>query len=157
MERTLYFEDFKVGEEFATQGRTLTETDLVQFAGLSGDFSSIHLNREAARKGPFGDRIFHGLCGLSIASGLLVQTGILEGSVIAFLGMEWRFAKPLFVGDTIRVACTVLEKDGSRKPEEGIVALEVRVLNQRGETAQEGRWRLLLRKRPSGSQEKEMP
>jgi acyl dehydratase len=147
-DRTHYFEDFKPGQEFITSGRTLTEADLVQFAGLSGDFSSLHMDREYARNTPFGERIFHGLGTLSIASGLVVQLGIIEGSVIAFLGLEWRFALPVRIGDTIRASLAVLETRETQIPQEGIVIFEVRVLNQRGDLVQEGRWRLLFRRRP---------
>ena len=94
----LYFEEFFVGQKVTTVGRTVTEYDINTFAGLSGDFNQIHTDAEFSRKTPIGQRIAHGILGLSIASGLAMRTGILEGTVIVFREIaEWKFVKPIFI------------------------------------------------------------
>ena len=107
---SLYFEDFELGQEFITRSRTITEADVVAFAGLSGDFNPLHTDEEFAKKTVFGTRIAHGLLGLSIASGLINQLGIAEKTVMAFLGLNWTFKAALKFGDTISVRQRVLEK-----------------------------------------------
>ena len=82
--RGLYFEEFEVGQKIMTVGRTVAESDIFTFAGFSGDFNQIHTDAEFSKDTPFGQRVAHGLLGLSIASGLAMRTGILEGTVIAF-------------------------------------------------------------------------
>src|SRR3954447_1047320 len=99
--RGLYFEEFVVGDEAATPSRTITETDIVQFAGLSSDWNPLHTDAEFAAATPFGQRIAHGLLGLSIASGLMARLGHIDGTAIAFRGIEeWKFSKPIYIGDT---------------------------------------------------------
>lgn len=101
-QRGMWFEEFEVGEQIISPGRTITESDIVSFAGLSGDYNQIHTNAELAGKTPFGQRVAHGLLGLSIASGLAMRTGVLEGTVIAFREINnWKFTNPIFIGDTI--------------------------------------------------------
>ena len=98
----LFYEDFHAGQKIVTVGRTITESDIVTFAGLSGDYNQLHTDAEFSRQGSFGQRIAHGLLGLSITSGLALRTGFLEGTVIAFREIsEWKFTKPVFIGDTI--------------------------------------------------------
>ncbi|MFN2196995.1 MAG: MaoC/PaaZ C-terminal domain-containing protein, partial [Anaerolineales bacterium] len=100
--RGKYFEEFEVGQRIVTAGRTVTEADVVTFAGLSGDFNQMHVDAEYSAKSMFGQRVAHGLLGLSIASGLAVQTGVLEGTILAFREItEWKFSRPIFLGDTI--------------------------------------------------------
>ncbi|WDT74191.1 MAG: MaoC/PaaZ C-terminal domain-containing protein [Candidatus Manganitrophus sp.] len=142
-----FFDDFEVGERFTTETRTITENDIVQFADLSGDHHRLHLDEAYAKKTPFGGRIAHGLLGLSIASGLWVGLGLLEESIIAFLGLEWKFVAPVRIGDAVNVDVIVKEKRASRQPDRGILTLEAAVLNQRNETVQEGSWTLLLKRR----------
>lgn len=128
-----YFEDFVVGEEFVSPGRTVTETDIVQFAGLSGDYNSIHTDEEYAKKSFFGKRVAHGLLVLSIMSGLWVRLGIFEGTVIAFYGIDkLRFTKPVFIGDTVSVKVRVKEKK-ERDEKSGILTIENLVINQKNE------------------------
>jgi acyl dehydratase len=107
--RGLYLEDFEVGQKMTTASRTLTETDIVNFAGLSGDFNQIHTDEEYSKNTIIGQRVAHGILGLSIASGLVMQTGIMEGTVQLFREISgWRFLKPIFIGDTVRVTVEVL-------------------------------------------------
>ncbi|HSQ20215.1 MAG TPA: MaoC/PaaZ C-terminal domain-containing protein, partial [Blastocatellia bacterium] len=99
-----YFEDFETGEESTTAGRTITETDIVNFAGITGDWNEIHTNKELAERGPFRQRIAHGALIFSISTGLSVRMGQTADTVIAFYGLDrLRFVKPTFIGDTIRV------------------------------------------------------
>ena len=142
-----FFEDFEVGEQFTTAARTLTEADLVRFAELSGDHHRLHLDEAYAKATPFGGRIAHGLLGLSIASGLWVGLGLLEESIIAFLGLEWKFVAPIHIGDAVRAEVTVREKKETRRSDRGIVVFEVRVLDQQNDPVQEGSWTLLVRRK----------
>ena len=128
-----YFEDFQVGAVFETRGRTITETDIVNFAGLSGDFIELHTNEEYARQGPFGRRIAHGALVFSVSTGLMTQMNLVNDTVLAFYGIDkLRFTNPVFAGDTVRVTKRVTElraKDEDR----GVVTFETQVLNQSGE------------------------
>jgi 3-hydroxybutyryl-CoA dehydratase len=145
---SLYYEDFTEGAEHVTRGRTITEADVVNFAGLSGDFIELHTNEEYARKGAFGRRIAHGLLTLSIATGLMIQMNLVTDTVVAFYGIDkLRFVKPVFIGDTIHVRKKVagaMAKGG----EVGVVTFETSVLNQHGETVLVYRDKLAVKKRP---------
>ena len=143
-----YYEEFSVAERFSTRARTITEADIVAFAGLSGDFNPLHTDEEYARKTPFGKRVAHGLLGLAVQSGLTQALGLTEGTLVAFLGLTWSFKAPIFIGDTIRVVQTVESVRETRNPERGIVVFTCQVLNQRGETVQEGTKTLMVRRRP---------
>src|SRR5215210_6002664 len=104
-----FFDDVEVGQEWETQGRTVTETDIVNYAGLSGDYNPIHVDHEFAKSTPFRRPIAHGLAVFSIASGLGVQTPPVR--TVAFLMVkEWKFLNPVFPGDTIKLTSRVLEK-----------------------------------------------
>jgi acyl dehydratase len=148
--RGLYFEEFSAGQKIVTAGRTVTESDIVSFAGLSGDFTQIHTDAEYSRKTPFGQRVAHGILGLSIASGLAAQTGVLEGTVIAFREIDdWKFAKPVFIGDTIHVEMEIKETKAIPRIGGGSVVIEQDVVNQRGETVMKGTWTVLVNSRPN--------
>ena len=144
-----YFEDFSVGESFTTRARTITETDIVTFAGLSGDYNPLHTDEVFARETPFGRRIAHGLLGLSVQSGLSQGLGITEGTTLAFLGLTWNFKAPIFIGDTIHVVQSVDEKRKTSKPERGIIVFGCKVVNQHGETVQDGTKTLMIRRKPT--------
>ena len=106
--RGQYFEEFSVGQTIVTPGRTIAESDIIAFAGLTGDFNLIHTDAVFAQTTPFGQRVAHGLFGLSIASGLATRTGVLEGTVMAWRDIsEWKFVKPVLIGDTIHAELTV--------------------------------------------------
>lgn len=143
----LHFEEFEVGHEWTTQGRTVTEADVVAFAALSGDTNPLHVDAQFARTTPFGERIAHGVLGLSIVTGLISKLGIIEGTTIAFLGLEWSFRAPILFGDTITVRSRVSDKRETSKPDRGIVSFSVELVNQRGEVVQEGKQTLLMRRR----------
>jgi len=146
----LFFEDFQPGQTLTSAGRTVTEHDVAAFAGLSGDFNQIHTDAEFAKTTPFGQRIAHGILGLSIASGLAVQTGILGANVLAFREInEWKFVKPVFLGDTIHVEMEVTEAKALPRIGGGSVTLSVKVNNQANETAMKGIWTVLVKSKPA--------
>lgn len=144
----LYYEDFKVGDSWVSPGRTITETDIVAFAGLTGDYNPIHTDEEFARTTVFGGRILHGPAGFAIATGLESRLGIKDGTALAFLGMTWDLRAPIRIGDTIRVHERVAAVRESKKPTQGLVTFDVSIVNQRNEVAQEGQWKVLMLRRP---------
>ncbi len=146
--RGRYFEEFEVGEEVTSPGRTVTETDVVMFAALSGDYSQLHTDAEFAKGTMFGERVAHGLLGLSIAGGLASRLGFLEGTALAFLGLNWKFKKPILIGDTIAIHGRVAQKREMPRLGGGIVVFDVEVINQREETVQKGQWTVLVASRP---------
>jgi 3-hydroxybutyryl-CoA dehydratase len=141
----MWFEEFEVGQQIITPGRTITEGDIVSFAALSGDYNQIHTNAEFSRKTPFGQRVAHGLLGLSIASGLAMRTGILEGTVIAFREINnWKFINPVFIGDTIHAELNILEKKPIPRLKGGSLTIEIVVKNHRDEVTMKGTWTALV-------------
>ena len=149
IQRGLYFEEFNVGDTVTSAGRTITEADIVSFAALSGDWNAIHVDAEFAKSGMFGERIAHGLLGLSIASGLAVRLGFIEDTVIAFMGLDWKFRAPIKIGDTIRIHAQIAEKKAVSRLGGGIVTFNVEVLNQRDEVTQKGTWSMLMKLKPT--------
>lgn len=143
-----FFEDFDVGDEFITPRRTITETDLIQFAGLSGDFNPIHTDHVFAAESPYGQPVVYGLLIVSIVTGLTARLGIFEGTIIAMLGIDdWRFLGPVFVGDTLHVRMTIAEKRETSRSDRGILVRAYEVLNQRDEVVQTGSMTLMIRRR----------
>jgi acyl dehydratase len=148
----LYFEDLGVGEEYVSPGRTVTESDIVAFAGLSGDYNVLHTDAEFMRSSIFGERIAHGLLGLSISTGLATRATPRPFATIAFLGLRWRFKGPIKIGDTIKVRLRIGEKRDTSKPDRGIVTMQRTVVNQRDEVVQEGETEIMVeRRRPEGT------
>lgn len=146
VQRGRFFEEFAVGDSVTTAGRTITEADIVGFAALSGDWNSIHVDAEFAKGTLFGQRVAHGLLGLAVASGLAVRTGFIEGTVIAFREIgEWKFSKPIFIGDTIHVRATVTETKAIPRLGGGSVTFNVEVVNQNGQVVQHGTWTMLVK------------
>ena len=147
--RGMYFEEFVVGQTVITPARTVTEHDIVGFAGLSGDFNQLHTDAEFAKTTPFGQRVAHGLCVLSIVSGLAVQSGAMEGTILAFREIsEWKFSLPVFIGDTVHAELMVAETKPFPRLGGGLVDLALTVKNQKGETVHRGKWRVLMASRP---------
>ncbi len=138
------FEEFAVGEEIVSGSRTVTEADVVAFARLSGDFQPEHMNEAYARKGPMGARIAHGLLVLSMATGLLNQTGAFEGTSIAILELTIRFIRAVKFGDTIRAIQRIERKKETSKPDRGILTTGITVLNQEDRTILEANLVMLL-------------
>jgi acyl dehydratase len=145
----LYFEEFFIGQKVTTVGRTVTEYDINTFAGLSGDYNQIHTDAEFSKNTPIGQRIAHGILGLSIASGLAMRTGILEGTVIVFREIaEWKFVKPVFINDTIYVELEVRETKALPRIGGGSVTITLEVKNQNGEVCHRGTWVVLVMSKP---------
>lgn len=146
--RGMYFEEFEIGLEIRTAARTITETDIVSFAGLSGDFNFIHTDAEAVKATPFGRRVAHGMLVASIATGQAVQQGFIDGTTLAFRELTWKFTKPVFIGDTIHVQVKITETKAMARMGGGLVTFEARVVNQNGDVVHKGEWRMLIKSRP---------
>lgn len=130
---SLYFEDFVVESVSHSRTRTITETDIVNFAGLSGDFVELHMSETYAAQGAFGRRIAHGTLIFAVSTGLTVQMNQVQDTVIAFYGVDrLRFTGPVFIGDTIHVLKKVTARE-IKEPGRGLVTFETQVLNQRDE------------------------
>jgi len=137
----MYFDEFEIGQSWTSPSRTITEADLVAFAGISGDYNPLHTDEEYARTTQFGGRLFHGPGVLAVATGLESRLGFKEGTAIAFLGLTWNLTGAVKIGDTIHVVETVAGLKPSRsKPDRGIVTFDVSVVNQRDEVVQDGQW-----------------
>lgn len=142
----LYFDDFTVGEVRTTSGRTVTESDVVQFAGLTGDYNPIHTDEQYAQMTPFKGRIAHGLLVLSFAAGLVNRLGFTEGSVIAFIGLKWKYTKEVRINNTIYAKIKTLRKKTADE-KSGLIVFDVEILNQDDEIVQKGDWTILLLKK----------
>ncbi len=144
--RGLTFEQFEIANCYESQARTVTEADVLTFAGLSGDYNPLHTDAEFGRSNPFGERIAHGMLVLSMATGMAQWTGIFEGTTLALMEQTVRYKAPVKFGDTVHLELEVLEKKPSSKPDRGVVRFAARVFNQRGEVVQEGEWTCLMKR-----------
>ena len=143
------FGDTEEGDTDVTQGRTITEADVTNFAGVSGDFNHLHTDAERMGESMFGERIAHGMLVVSAATGLLWQARSPEEreAVVAFYGIDdLRFRQPTYVGDTVRVETEVLEtRPTDEGPGNGTVQTAVEVRNQRDQTVVSCEMTTLLR------------
>jgi 3-hydroxybutyryl-CoA dehydratase len=145
----LHFEDFESRDPVTTRGRTVTESDIVSFAGLTGDFVELHTNEEFAKQTPFGKRIAHGALVFSISIGLTTRMNLLDDTLLAFAGVDkLRFMAPVFIGDTIHTTKRVVERQ-ELGAAQGSVVFETKVLNQRDETVLIYRDKMLIKRRPT--------
>ncbi len=144
-----YFDDLTEGAIFVTPGRTIGESDVNAFAGISGDFNEVHTNEEFAKKTPWGTRIAHGLLTVAIGSGLQSRLGIWDGTVLAGLEQNWRFPAPVLIGDTIHVRLEIRELKATSKPDRGVVVRNIQIVNQRGQVVAEGNCPILVKRRPT--------
>ena len=143
-----YWEEWEIGAEFESPARTVTEADIVHFAGISGDYNPLHIDEEFCKKTQFGTRIAHGPLIYAIAAGLLFQLHLYDDTLIAFLGFDsLKFTKPVKAGDTIRAKIKVLEKRETSNLGRGVMKRELLVINQRGEVVQEGIQAFLLKRK----------
>lgn len=142
----LTFEEFEVGAVFSSQSRTVTESDVVTFAGLSGDFNPLHTDALFASETPFGERIAHGMLIASMATGMSNWTGVFEGTTLALMEQVIRYKQVVKLGDTIHLELNVANKKETSKPDRGVVTFDTNVLNQNGETVLEGQWVLMMRR-----------
>ena len=146
----LYWEEWEIGAEFKSSSRTMTEADIVMFAGLSGDYNPLHINEEYCKQTQFGGRIAHGPLVYAIAAGLLFQLHLYDDTIIAFLGFDsLKFTNPVKAGDTIHARIKVLEKRETSRPDRGVMKRQLQVLNQRGEVVQDAIQAFLLKRKPA--------
>jgi acyl dehydratase len=133
----VFFEDLRIGQEFTSPGRTVTEADIVIFAGLSGDYNVLHTDAEHMKASIFGERIAHGLLGLGIQQGLAArgEPAAAHGLLSA---LKWKFKGPIKIGDTVHVLSRIAGKRDGPDAGRGLVTVERRLVNQRGEVVQEG-------------------
>lgn len=150
-QRGLYFEEFEIGQEIKSVGRTITEADVVGFASITGDWTRIHTDAVYAAEHPLGQRVAHGLLGLSIAVALATRTGLIEGSVLAFREIrDWKFRLPIYLGDTISMRATVIDTKPVRQLGGGLVYFKVDLLNQDDKVVQQGKWAMVVMNKPEG-------
>ena len=144
-----YFDEFTVGEEYISPSRTMTETDIVLFAAMSGDYNELHTSEAFGKSNQFGKRIGHGLLGLAVSHGLFFRLGLVEGTAIAFLGIEsWNFEGPFFIGDTLRVKIRVAEKKESKsKPDRGVVKFFFEIIKESGQRIQSGYKSIMIKRK----------
>jgi len=146
----MYFEEFKVDERITTGSHTVTEADIMTFAELTGDNNRIHTDEAFSKAGPFGKRVAHGLLGLSLTMGLAWKTGILDGTVIAFREInEWKFIKPVFIGDTVQAELQIMETKALPRIGGGSVVINAGLNNQQGEACMKGKLTVLVMSKAS--------
>ena len=144
----LYFEDFSVGDRFASPSRTITDAHFLFFAGITGDNHPIHYDEEYARQTPFGGRVTHGLLVMAMTVlGASPLSHRLEASMIAFVEQGCRFLKPVLLGDTVHPHHEVVGLEPKRS--RGLVRFTTWITNQRGEKVLEGHHAYLIRRRPT--------
>lgn len=148
---SLYFEDFSVGQKFVSGGRTITETDLTMFSMISGDWNPIHADAVHAAGTRFGQRLVHGTLGIAVATGMMHELGIFHRSVVAMTSIkDWRFHKPILVGDTIHLELEILALSDGKSPRMGNLERRLGIVNQHGEAVQTGVSEVLVLKRGQG-------
>ena len=140
------FDELQVGDVFTSASRTVTEADVVAFAGLSGDFNPLHTDETFAATTPFGTRVTHGMLVAAMSTGMGNWTGIYEGTALALMEQVIRYKGAVKFGDTIHLELTVSDKKETSKPDRGVVIFGTRVLNQRGEAVLEGQWTVMMKR-----------
>lgn len=145
----MYYEEFEVGMKLDTDSRTVTESDITTFAGVSGDMNPMHTSARFAEATPFGKRVAHGALVLSMATGLMYRMRIIEGTVLAFRSIdEWKFSQPVYIGDTIHCQLEVTETRDAKRLGGGQVVITVRVFNQEDKLVQKGSLTVLIASKP---------
>lgn len=142
--RGLKFNDWVIDQTYETARRTVTESDINRFAGLSGDFNALHTDTVFAKTTPFGTNIAHGALVFSIATGLVDHAGLIEGTILAFLEADIKWPAPVRAGDTIQVRMTPTEKKLTKNPKRGIVTYKVSIVNQEDVVVSEEKWSLMV-------------
>lgn len=141
-----YYEELDIGRRFETPRRTVIDADIGTFAGLTADFNPLHMDELFAAESDFKGRITHGPMIVGMAFGLASRAGLMDGTVLGLLDIAWKFMQPVRPGDTISAVVTVLDKRLTKKPDRGVVTLQLDVLNQRGEIVQVGTAKVLVRR-----------
>ncbi|MWB78738.1 dehydratase [Pseudooceanicola sp. 216_PA32_1] len=146
MSHSLFYDDFAPGQVFTSQGRTVTETDLTMFSMLTGDWNPIHNDAEYAGGTRFGQRLIHGAFGIGLGLGLMHTLGIFEDSAVALLDVqEWKFVEPVYIGDTLHLKLTILDKSLGKSGRTGRIGRQFELINQHGRAAHSGRADVLVR------------
>jgi acyl dehydratase len=141
----LYFEEFTLDRPVTTRGRTVSEADIVTFAGISGDWNPLHIDEEFSNNAGYDGRIAHGPMSMSMAIGLMAQQNLIDGTALALLGLQWDFKGPVRIGDTIHAVVTPVQKRPTQMPGRGVVSLRFEVKNQHGAVIQVGTAILLMK------------
>ena len=149
MPRGRFFSEYELGQEFQTGRRTITETDVVMFAGLSGDYNPLHTDAVFAAQTPFGQRVAHGMLITSISTGLAQTLGIFEGTTLALMEQNFKYKAPTFFGDTIYLKMTVDALKPSSKGGKGVVTFRSEIIKQDGTVVNEGHWVVMFRDKKS--------
>ena len=142
------FGEFRVGQRFETPGRTITEADIAAFAGLTGDYNPVHTDEVFAAATDFGGRVAHGPMGIGMAFGLASRLDLIDGTVVALLGVSWDFKAPMRPGDTIKALIEVTHMRDVKSSDRGLLVLGISLLDQRGTIVQSGSAQLLMRRQP---------
>ncbi|MDX2138656.1 MAG: MaoC/PaaZ C-terminal domain-containing protein [Chloroflexota bacterium] len=146
-----YYEEFEIGQKMVTRGRTVTEADIVQFAGLTGDYNPMHTDAEYMKSSQFGQRVAHGMLTLSYAVGQAYQLGFMERTVMAFRGLEMKFSLPVYIGDTLRTELTIKDMKPMARLGSGVIDLDVKIINQAGKVVQSGTWTIMIAMKPGST------
>ena len=144
MPKGMFFSEYEIGQKFTTGRRTVTEADVVAFAGLSGDFNPLHTDAVFAAQTPFGQRIAHGMLVVSISTGLSQTLGIFEGTTIGLLEQSFAYKAPTLFGDTIHLEMEVSQVKPTSKPGRGIVTFQARIIKQDGTIVNDGLWKVMF-------------
>lgn len=147
---SLYFEDFAEGTEFETGELTVDDAMVQGFADVSGDRNPLHLDEDYARQSAFGERVAHGVLGLAVATGLLNQSGLTRGTLVAFAGLSWRFRAPIRLDTTVRVRIRTASTRPTSRPDRGLVVLGASLVDADGAVLQEGELTMLVKRRGGG-------
>jgi len=146
----LYWEAFEPGRRFETARRRIEASDVDSFAEVTGDRNPLHLDEAYARAGVFGERVAHGLLGTSVAAGLLNQSGLTRGTLVAFLGLSWDFVAPIRLGTEVGLRLRVAGARATSKPDRGLVELGAELVDAAGNVLQRGTFKLLVRRSMGG-------
>lgn len=146
--RGRYYEEFHPGDEFITAKRTVFQSDIIAYAGLTGDWNPMHTDAEFAGQSQYGQIIAHGPLTFAIGLGLITRMGTFDGTGIAYLEAFHKCTLPVFAGDTLQVRMEVIDCKETSKKDRGIVSYVNYVINQKGEVVQEQRWKMLMKKKP---------
>lgn len=145
------YEDIQVGAEYLSPGRTITESDVVAFSALTGDWFPLHSDEEYSKRGPFKTRIAHGLLGLALTEGLKFRIPeFMNMGYLASLYWNYSFTKPILIGDTVRLKVRIESKRETKNLERGLVVERITMLNQRDEVVGEGDHGLMIKRRAAG-------
>ena len=144
----LYFEQFEVGAKYVSQGRTVTEGDVVAFAGLSGDYNPLHTDAKFAATTPFGERIAHGMLTVAMSTGMSNWTGIFAGTTIALVEQNIKYTGAVKFGDTVHLEMEVTEKKETSKPDRGIINIAAKMLNDAEQVVVDMKWTLMMKRKP---------